>query len=524
MLPGKTYRPEDILQMAKRRIAWLVLPFALASAGTAVWAYRLPDRYRSQTVILVVPQRVPEAYVRSTVTTRIEDRLNAITQQILSRTRLERIVHDFNLYPEERRTGIMEDVIERMRIRDVRVDVVRGDSFSVSYQGSDPRTVARVTERLAALFVEENLREREVLAEGTNQFLEAQLEDARRRLIEQEKRVEEYRKRYAGQLPEQLESNLQVLQNTQVQLQAIGESINRDRDRRLLLERMIGDLEQQAVDARPTATIAPPDRATPDIVSGSLEQQLAAARTAQATMERRLKPAHPDLIRVNRVIGELEQKIAEANATRSTRAEPPPSNPADVARQKRLQELRLELGQVDSQLGAKLREHDRLRGQAGEYQKRAEAAPTRETEWTELTRDYQTLQTLYTTLLAKGEESKMAANLERRQIGEQFKVIDPARVPEKPFSPNRRQITLLGMAAGLALGIALVALLEYRDRSFRTDSEVRQLLSLPVLAVVPLMQSPREQKWAFRKRVVLGLGLGGTLAGCLAIVVYTLIR
>ena len=136
----------------------------------------------------------------------------------MSRTRLERIIQDFNLYANERKTGIMEDIVEQMR-RDINSQVVRGDAFRISYQGDNPRTVMRVTERLAALFIEENLRDREVLHEGTNQFLEAQLEDARRRLVEHEKKLEDYRREHAGQLPSQLDSNLQVLQSAQMQIQ-----------------------------------------------------------------------------------------------------------------------------------------------------------------------------------------------------------------------------------------------------------------------------------------------------------------
>jgi len=182
MLPGKVYKPEDVLQILRRRIWLLLVPFSIVSAATATYSRYLPDIFRSETLILVVPQRVPESYVRSTVTTRIEDRLQSISQQILSRTRLERIIQDFNLYVEQRRTGIMEDIVEQMR-RDIVIQVVKGDAFRVSYTGQDPRTVMKVTDRLASLFIEENLRDREVLAEGTNQFLEAQLEDSRRRLL-----------------------------------------------------------------------------------------------------------------------------------------------------------------------------------------------------------------------------------------------------------------------------------------------------------------------------------------------------
>jgi polysaccharide chain length determinant protein (PEP-CTERM system associated) len=508
MLPGKVYKPEDVLQVLKSRIWVLLLPFAIIAAGTAVWVRHLPDQYRSETVILVVPQRVPESYVRSTVTTRIEDRLQSLVQQILSRTRLERIVKDLDLYAKERQTGIMEDVIEQMR-RDIGVQVLRGDSFRISYIGDNPRMVMRVTERLASLFIEENLRDREVLAEDTNQFLEAQLEDARRRLLEQEKKVESYRRAYAGQLPSQLESNLQVLKSGDSQSAAIADSLDRDRERHLLLERQLADLEQQ-----PEEPLAPS-------ASGVLTppQQLAKLKDSLQAMQLRLKPDHPDVQRLSRAIRDLEQKIADDGGT----TEDAPS-PRELTRRKRIDDVHAELAMLDRQMAKKQTDEQRLRDEMKIYQARVEAAPARESEMIEMNRDYETLQELYKSLLGKKEESKIAANLERRQIGEQFKLLDPARVAEKPFSPNRVRLNMIGMAGGLAIGLLLVGLLEYRDRTFATDEEVARVLSLPVLAVIPLMRTATEQKWALRRRVCLALGFGTTVAACLAIVAYTFIR
>ena len=188
MIPGKKYTPEDLLDIAKRRWWLIVLPFLVVSIGTAIYARLLPNLYRSETVILVVPQQIPESYVRATFTTRIEDRLQSIQQQILSRTFLERIILDFDLYARARKTTVMENVVETMRRRDISIETVKGDAFRVAYVSGDPQIAMKVTERLAALFIEENRHDREVLANGTNQFLESQLEDARRRLAEHEKR------------------------------------------------------------------------------------------------------------------------------------------------------------------------------------------------------------------------------------------------------------------------------------------------------------------------------------------------
>ena len=212
MIPGKTYTPEDYLAMAWRW-KWIILvPFVLVTPLVAAWTYSLPDMFRSETLILVVPQRVPESYVQSTVTARIEDRLQSITQQILSRTRLERIIENFDLYPGQREVQVMEDVVVSMR-NAIDVQLIKGDAFRVSFEYGEPQNAMKVTERLASLFIEENLRDREVLAEGTHQFLESQLEDSRRRLVEQEKTLEDYTRTYSNELPSQLEANLQVIQN-----------------------------------------------------------------------------------------------------------------------------------------------------------------------------------------------------------------------------------------------------------------------------------------------------------------------
>jgi polysaccharide chain length determinant protein (PEP-CTERM system associated) len=463
-------------------------------AITFVVAHYLPNRYRSETLILVVPQRVPETYVRSTVTTRIEDRLQSISQQILSRTRLERIIQDFNLYAGERRTWIMEDVVEQMR-KDIEVQIVKGDAFRVAYTGEEPRTVMRVTERLASLFIDESLRDREVLAEGTNVFLEAQLEDARKQLVEHEKKLEQYRRRFDGQLPSQVESNMQTIHSTELQLQAVTESLNRDRDRKMLLERQIGDLSlpDAAAAAMPAAADPGVDGDVGARSMPSAAQRLDVAKRTLDALSLRLKPEHPDIIRLKRTIRELEQKV-DAEALMQPLSGPPVLTPIDRAKQARVNELRAEREALDRDIENKLAEEKRLRGIIGQYQARVAAAPTRESELVELTRDYDTLQKTYAALLAKREDSKIAANLERRQIGEQFKVLDPARMPEKPFSPNRILINSLGGIGGLALGIAFVALIEYRDRSLKTDADVSLVLALPVLAAVPMMITSAERR------------------------------
>jgi polysaccharide chain length determinant protein (PEP-CTERM system associated) len=507
VIPGRKYEPEEFLRLVWQRRLLVLVPLVLVTAGTLAGLRFLPDRYRSETLILVVPQRVPEEYVRSTVTTRIEDRLQSISQQILSRSRLEPIIDDFKLYPRERGEKPMEDVVEQMR-RDIGVQIVKGDAFRVSYVSDQPQTAMKVTERLASLFIEENLRDREVLAESTNQFLETQLEDARRRLVEHEEKLEQYRLRHSGELPSQLASNMQAIQNLQLQVQAITESINRDRDRLLMIDRAIADENVSIAAGTPDAPAPAPEAG---VVTGATPaRQLENARKALDVMLLRFKPEHPDIIRMKRLIAELE---AKAGATAEAAGEGGAAPAADP----RTAQLRAEREGLASQVAKKEAQQQQLQRQIAAYQARLDAVPTRESELVALTRDYETLRKVYTDLLAKKEESKVAANLERRQIGEQFKILDPARLPERPFRPNRPMLTAAGAGAGLGVGLALVALLFYRDGSMKCEDDVAAALGLPVMATIPLMQSRLELR---RRRLASVAGHATVFAAIACVAAY----
>ncbi len=515
MLPGKKYAPEDILRIAWRRKWLIVLPFVVVSIATAVVAYLLPDQYRSDTLIMVVPQRVPESYVKSTVTTSIEDRLSSISQQILSRTRLERIIQEFNLYPRERRLSAMEDVVDQMR-KDIDIQVVKGDAFRVSYVSRDPRTAMRVADRLAAAFIDESLTDRTVLAESTTSFLETQLDEARRNLEDHERKLAAYKMQHAGQLPNERETNMQAINNLQMQVQTVIESMNRDKDRRYQVEKAIADLSS-VQSAAPNVTISGDDPTS--VAGGSIAAQLEAARAQLRILELRYKPDHPDVGRMKRVIRDLEAKQQAESLQRplSPGAADRPATPEEAARAAKLKDAQGELDIIDRQIAAKQGEEKQLRALMAGYEGRVEATAGRESELTSLMRDYDTLRKTYEGLLAKQQDSKVAANLERRQIGEQFRTLDPARLPEKPISPNRPLIDLAGALAGLGLGVGLVALLEYRDTSFRTDDEVVSVLALPVVAVVPLMLSQEEREKLYRRTLLVGSATTAVVVGLVAV-------
>jgi succinoglycan biosynthesis transport protein ExoP len=317
MLPGSPITPTAILRTLKRHWWLIALPPLITLFLALLYSSRMPNLYQSDMLIAIDPQRVPEGFVQSTVTMRAELRLDAIKVQVLSRTNLERLVESLDLYPGERKVMPMEDVITQMRDR-IAVDMElprpgapysEGPSaFHVRFTYSDANIAAQVTQQLGSLFVDQNSRERGAQAGATNTFLERQLADARARLEVQERRGEAFRQRYGKELPTQMQSNMQASLNTQLQIQTIVESIARDRDRKLLLERLYR--EAAAAPSTPV-TVTAPQPGEPNVsvpATAPAQQQLVTARALLASLELRFRPEHPDIIRTKRLIADLEVK------------------------------------------------------------------------------------------------------------------------------------------------------------------------------------------------------------------------
>jgi polysaccharide chain length determinant protein (PEP-CTERM system associated) len=510
VLPGKVYTPEEVLGIFWHRKWLVIVPLVVASVSAFVVARRLPSTFRSEALIQLIAQRIPEKYVGSSVTTPIDERLKGIQQVVLSRSRLEKVIREFNLYPDLRGAMVMEDVVDRMRTQDVEVKVERGDAFRVSFLSGDPRTAQKVAAKLASLFVDENTIDVVNQSDQTNQFLDTKLEDAKRRLLEQEKRLEDYKRAHAGELPSQASANMQAIQSAQLQLQSLSESINRDRDRKTVLERQAGDLEAGETVATSNASSMASASSGPEAAAGrSTAEQLDLANAYLQALQVRYTADHPDVVTAKRRIRDLEATLLAENARRPAAPDSAGSKPvsaAEVFRRNRLRDLRAEIASADRQIESKQAEERRLRGVIADYQSKVAAVPTRESELVELNRDYATINTLYLSLLAKREDSGIAGDVVRQQIGQQFKILDQARVPERPFSPNRTRINLIGSMLGLGIGVALIGLLEYRDSSFKTEQDVVRLLGLPVLALVPMMASEREMRAVRRRKMLVALG------------------
>lgn len=499
MIPGKNYTPELILSIAWRRKWLIVIPAIVVAVMGVVITRLLPDKYKSEATILVVPQRVPENYVRPAITTRIEERLRSINQQVRSRARLERIIEDENLYVDRRKTDIMQDIVDDMS-KDIKVDIVQGDVFRVAFTSDNPRTAKSVADRLTSFFIDESLKDRTVLAENTSTFLETEVAAADRKLKEVEEQVSAFKRQHDGELPTQAEANRLGLQAAQGGLNNAINTIDRLQDEKARLQRLLGQL-QEAADA---AAAAPPPVVVDNGGPRTKAQELAAARADVARLQKDGKKAgHPDLDKAMRKIPGLEREAAEEAAAATPLGAVPAAaagNPALAQRLRDIADARRDLDNTNKQIEKNQEFQREFTRQIAEYQRRLAVAPIRDNELTQLTRDLPTLKGHYESLSSKRIDSQVSANVERQQIGEQFRILDPARLPEKPSSPNREQLYVLSAVLALLVGLGVAGGAEYLDRGLRSEDDVRLALALPVLATIPVIGE--QPKGSFRRRLM----------------------
>jgi polysaccharide chain length determinant protein (PEP-CTERM system associated) len=502
------------LAAAWRRRKWLaVLAFALPATAALTGIGSLPALHRSTATVLIERQQVPEAFVRPTVTSNLEVRLHTISQEILSRSRLEGLINRFRLYPDLRPALSGEELVERMR-KDIRLELRATDprgrqgattAFALSYQGRDPQTVAIVTNTLASFYIEENLKVRERQATGTAEFLKVQLADAKKRLDEQEARLSVFRRRHIGELPEQMQANLSALEALSAQLRINSDRQIRVGERRAALQGQLaalhGQVPEGAFRAHAPAPPAGPDGFAPREHPGArllrLRQELAAARA-------RYTDTHPVVSRLRGEIAALREEVPEALADLEAAAAPhapgpqPEAAPAPNPHVLRVREALQEAAAEAKILKA---EEEQLRQAMATYRARVENTPRREQELQELSRDYAMTRELYQSLTRRHEEAQLAESMEQRQKGEQFRVLDPAVPAVTPVAPNRVRLGLLAvvLAAGLAAGAVVLA--ETLDTSFHSVRDLRAFTRVAVLGTIPQILTDagrRRARWRFR--------------------------
>lgn len=533
--PNPALSPLSIARMLwKQKLSAGILGGALALIGCLV-VHRLPAIYSSEALILVDSQKIPERLVASTVSTNLQDRIQTISQQILSSTQLKKVIEDFDLYHAERRNLFEEEILEKMR-KDISVKLEQGwtggrpGAFRISYQGPNPAVVAQVTNRLANLYIDENLKTREVQAEGTSEFLSTQVQEAKKKLDELEAAVSKYKLAHNGELPQQEAALIGTLSRLQSELEANRDAINREEQARLVLDNTLSTLESTASmlagpDQNSSIRGGPANGVATAAAGGAEAKPKSETLQAQLDLVRlRYSDDHPDVKRLRDEIARLKETEKQESEKKEASAAPPPKAdgskasgaaliaPARSDRERpevlqargRVSAAKVQMTQLNRDLEFRKNEQERILRDMAQYQQRIGKLPVREQEMAQLMRDYEISKANYRSLLDKELSAEMSTDMERRQKSERFEVLDAGRIPEKPVKPNRPLFYGLSWVGALVIGLAFGLGREFKQNVLLGEWELPQDLTvlgrLPYIEISPADESKTSQEGGKRQR------------------------
>jgi polysaccharide chain length determinant protein (PEP-CTERM system associated) len=503
--------PEYVFAALRRRFWYVVFPFFAIALMTVLYCIKAPRVYKSSSLILIQPQEVPTEYVQPTITTNIHARLSVITEQVMSRSRLEEIIKKHNLYPKIRSKSTLYDATERIR-KDITLDIKDGGkrgrrlgspaAFQVTFEGRQPTVVRDVTAAIANLFVDYNFRIRAEQAAGTTKFLDRELTRTKDELRQKEEAVRQFKEENMGLLPEQMENNYRILAQQQQHLDSVNNALQQTEDRKILLQTQLSGLETMS-------SAAPAGEEGTDLQPVTIEE----AQEQLKFLRTRYSERHPDVIKLKAMIENMEKEDQiDTSATEGDSDGSSPSSRTRSLMEIQKQNLLVQLKMVGKEIDSLRQVREKTRNQILIYQRRIEGGPRTEQMFVDVRRDYERASENYQSLLKKKLQAELAENLERTQKGEQFTILDPANLPQKPFKPNVPKILTAGLFLALAAGLGLGGLREYVDPAFWNSKELESFLELPLLVSIPLIPSERE-----RRRKVLKMAA----AACVLLVMST---
>lgn len=443
----------------------------------------LPKLYQSTTLLSYEAQQInPAKMDPEQGKIRLQDSLATLSELVTSRNSLEKVILQFSLYEEARKKVPIEDVIEMMR-RNINISPSKkGDVFSVSFEGSSPQQVLRVTNQLASLFIEENLKYREERATETSKYTESELGMSKKVLDEKEQQMRDYKLKYFNEMPDQRQSNFAQLQALLQQRQGLQNSIQE-------LERTKVMAQEQSSMHQRIASFSGQNNSGP--LPETDADRLQNLKSRLAEISSKYTEGHPEVRRTKQMVAQLEAKIASGQGGRAASTAGGASRAA-LAASLESERLQTQIKQIDIN-NMQLREQlAALPEQIAKYQRWIEAAPVREAEWNALTRDYNELRRHYDQLVAQNLQAQSAENIEKNQKGSRFKIVDSARLPEKPFKPNFLKVLGVALALGLGLSFMTVIAIDFVDTSFKDALDLEDFVGVPVICAVPLIEKESE--------------------------------
>lgn len=459
----------DILAIVKRRAWWIAAPVVLGPLVGFLATYLVKPRFTSEAMVLVEPQRVPDRFVTPIVTEQMNSRLATIREQIMSRSRLQPIIERFGLFHEDGGKVSFEELLDRTR-KLIEISSIHTDAgsagFRIAFTWHDRALAQQVCREIMSIFMEQSLKIREQHAADTTEFLTRQLEDAKQKLDQQDSMLAAFKTKHIGQLPTDEARNIQMLATSTTRMETLTQGIAAARQQRMVQESLLAQATPSA-----TGEYVIPSSTEAQREIENLQGQLASLRS-------RYTEDHPDVRKLKHQIDILRGVPEQAKSDK------PLSPRAPVPESPQVAQIRMAIRLIDDDIRAKTEEQASVQRSMRQYESNVQVTPTVEEQFKALTRDYQTALQFYNDLLSKKTQSEMATDLERRQQGEQFRVMDPPNLPEKPTFPKKPAFIGGGFVLGLGVGLGLAVLLELRNNFIRTEADVSSGLQLPVLAVV----------------------------------------
>lgn len=506
-MEDRVLSPGDYWDILRRRKWSLILPFLIILLAAGVVAVMLPSIYLSQATILIEEQEIPQDFVMTTVTSYAEQRMQQLNQRIMSFSRLVEIIDRFGLYPDLKDTKTTEEIVEQMR-EDTRLEPVSAEiidrrtgkpgtatiAFTLSYEGEDPAKVQQVANVLTSLYLSENLQVREKQAQETSEFLESELDKIRTELALMESRIAGFKQEHLNELPEMLPANMRSLDDMKRNLEVVNERLNSLRERELYLDTHLAGIKPHIEDLDEKV---------------STRNRLGELKVQLVHLTKRFSEEYPDVKKTRAEIAELEAQLAEEEAKPDTN-KGPPDNPTYISVYTQLTSTQAEIALLQDQIGE-------LNLSIAEYQRRISATPRVEEEYNALVMERNSTQLKYNDLMAKHMEARVAQGLEKEQKGERFTLIEPPRLPEKPFKPNRLAIILIGVVLGIGAGVGWAALREFSDDAVRNADHLVNAFEFPVLAGIPEIHTPEDIARLRRKRIMIAAGAACAIIAALLV-------
>jgi uncharacterized protein involved in exopolysaccharide biosynthesis len=485
---------DDYLAMLLRRLKVILIPALLAPIAGFMVSYIFSPKYTSQSTVLVEGQKVPASYVQPVITADFTQRVQTLSQQVVSPSRLRPVIQSLALVKPDEEAKLISEIQSNMQVEPVITSMSAAASgvgvsgaikkkpaatdepvpgFTVNYSDSNPVRAQKICNALTSLIVDENLRSRSDVAKSTTDFLGRQLDEAKRSLDDQDAKLAAFKKQYLGQLPTDVDNNMRMLMSLNSQLDASTQTLSRAQQDKAYTESM---LAQQIAAWKSSQSSTNPQ---------TLEQQLNQLQGQLLQLQARYTDDHPDVIKTKADIAEVQKKLKEVNAAAAATNASDGSDKANAAEPPEIRQLRLQIHQYQAVIEQSTLDQKRLQTQIGVYQARTNMSPGVEEQYKLLTRDNDNAQAFYKDLLAKKSSAGLGSDMENQQQGEQMNILAAAGMPDSPSFPNRPIFAAGGLGAGLALGLVIAIFLEFSDKSIRTEKDAASIMDLPLLISVP---------------------------------------